>query len=586
MSGFPIRTFERLSLAFSIVALLALTIGSLAVGTVNGYEISLYDGVGPVQYFVPIAYASARAVVFSSVRTGSTNWKRGFALVSGTYGVFFFWPVLRGYALYGRGGADVLSHLGQTKTLLRTGHIVDSASDPVVYYLIGSFRVMGFDYAVAVVLLALLFLAIFVAGVALALRWPERTRRHTILAAALASPLLFTTFHVTTHPAILSFMIVPAGYAAYRRFKYSGEHSYIAIALPIAAVVVLFHPVTAGMFTALILVSEVVDLLMVWIKKDSSWTSLPFRERAFPLFVFGLVGIWYVYRVDQNPLLLVVISLFTDQFGGGAAASSAVNSFASMSLGRALRRFVELYGVQFAYFVTAGVCFLAVARNTVRRRVLQFELESAVHMIVGAVLAVAFLAFDLIILDPIRVSRYLLLGSVFSIAVAAVKRDTDRAAVLVVAIVVLFSGILATGTVYRPNNHLTYTEQGGTEWLIEHENPNVVTVSTHSSYKLETYIEGAASERRSHRIYQPNNPRYRLPAHFGYPNHTSVSESIGYEAYIVTKTHDLRFYEWFPPSLREGRIVYTREDIRRLQSDQTASLVYTNGNFTVYKTSG
>ena len=83
-----------------------------------------------------------------------------------------------------------------------------------------------------------------------------------------------------------------------------------------------------------------------------------------------------------------------------------------------------------------------------------------------------------------------------------------------------------------------------------------------------------------------NDPK-RLPSHFGYEQNDSIAESLGFrDKYVAVSQLDRVAPMIYPENVRSKCYQWTEEDFAKLSSDSTATKVYENGEFEVWRVYG
>ncbi len=154
---------------------------------------------------------------------------------------------------------------------------------------------------------------------------------------------------------------------------------------------------------------------------------------------------------------------------------------------------------------------------------------------------------------------------------------------------ILVVGILSIFSVYRSprtvmgNWQRTGMEIAGTEWLIRHQDNNIVVASlTIQLRRFEDLIYGTESvPTRTKLDMEP------MLSHFGYDENKSVAQSYDFtNRYLLTCEADRLYPMIYPQNVRSRAHQYLDEDFARLRADPTVAQLYANGEFEVWRVYG
>jgi hypothetical protein len=409
----------------------ALLVGSIALAIqvytlvttppATGYEPSVVTPY-PIEHWIAFGVTLAVVVVvcLGAAIRDTGYWRYALGVLAGAYGIHLTLPIARGYAVYGRGGSDQLFHLALVDDLVATGQ-PPGVFYPHLHFLAA--ELVGFSVPLGAVqhLIAYAATMLFILGTATFVRALVDDRRGFPLGLAVATPLLLGEFHGQFHPAVLSFALVPILGAALERARRTGSRRHTVAAAAFLFAVVFLHPVTtimAGVLVASTALSGVVYARATGrgVRRLRVSVALALVPTAF---------VWYTgFERTQNALVRILAASSVAPVGRQADIVAG----AELSTTEIAMRFVQLYGAQFLYFGLGGLCVLAVGWWLIRRRDVGYvDAYVAGQYVVGGGLAVMFMLVYLIAFNPIRVSRYLVLGSLLVVAVVYGRRLTGSA---------------------------------------------------------------------------------------------------------------------------------------------------------------
>jgi hypothetical protein len=416
LDGVTAPRAQRVVLLAGSAALAVQVYFLVTVPPATGYEPSVVTPY-PIAHWAAFLVTLA-AVVLVSVGAAVRDtgyWRYAFGLLAGAYGIYLSLPIARGYALYGRGSSDQLFHLALVDDLVATGR-PPGVFYPHLHFLAAELVGFGIPLGGVQHLVAYAMTMLFVAGVVVFVRTLLDDPRGYPLGLAVATPLLLGEFHGQFHPAVLSFALVPILGAALERVRQTDSRRHALAAATFLFALVFLHPVTTVMAAVLVGSTALTGPLY----RRVTGRGVRRLRLTVALAVVPVAFVWYAgFERTQNALVRVLAATSVAPVG----RQVDIVSGAELSTLEILRRFVELYGAQFVYFLLAGVCVLAVAWWLLRGRPVPYaDAYSAVQYGVGGALAATFMLVYLIAFNPIRVSRYLIVGSILVVAVVYGRR--------------------------------------------------------------------------------------------------------------------------------------------------------------------
>lgn len=543
----------------------------------TGYETSIVESL-PSTYWLLFYTILAGSIVlmFLAGATGTSFWRHGLALLLANYLIYTFLPVARGYKLYGRGEADKLRHLGDVKAIVETGGL------PGIWYpgehvLMAELHMLGLPLTSTQYGINFIFTLLHIMSIGVLIRLFSQRRESIAIGLAVGAPLLYTTFHLSAHPAILSFMLLPVILLLLERYRQTNEKSYLVLLVTLGLAVIYMHPMTTLFMIGMITVTAVYSMLYRGIFDSSTKTvSLRLGVIFLPLQFIWLQG----FRQTE----VSIYNMFGPDKGPSPAAQELAKatsvSFTPMQLAL---KFIDLYGSVFLYFVTAGA-FLAVILVAFLRRNNRYDWGlGATHFMAGVTLAVLFLLRDLVVKGHIRLSRYAILFAAVVIGMMLLHLiERQRSYLMVVfAVVVLLAAGLGAQAAYEPNRHLTHAEYDGTQYLSMNYDLGEPVYSMDTSHKMKEFVLSSNHDRLWPRGFTTEND---VPKELGYTGpEVRAADTYG-DAYLVTKTYDRKRHtaSHYTPEQQEFLFRYGDSHLNRLEGDSTANKIYVNGGYTAW----
>jgi hypothetical protein len=569
--------FQRYG-ATALAGLLLVECGLVvAVDPATGYETSLVQAL-PVAYWICFytVLAGGTLLLVASATTGSSHWRHGLALVLMNYALYIFLPKARGYRFYGRGSADALFHVGEVKVILETGSLPGNWY-PAEHVLMSELTMLGVPLDGVTYLTAFLFTALYIVGIGTLVGALTGSQRGLAAGLAAGTPLVFSTFHLTNHPAVNSFMLVPVLLLVVERYRRTSTPGYLILFVLLAVTLVYFHPVTTLFTVAILFAATGYTYAHGRLTGDAVPTISP-RLAVVPL---TLLFAWLV-NFDQTKYKLRTL-LFRDRTSPAVSQVQEATTVVEFTPVELFGKIVTLYGAQTMYVLAAGVFVMFVVRSFVRDDG-RFEWGlTTVLFAVGAVVSSAFLFRSLIVSGRIRAARFVLLFAVLLTAMAllyCLRRRVPRWTVTVTLVVLLVGGLAANGA-YEPNQHTTYAEYDGSKFLLSNYEPSADIHSVGTRTVIENFVLGSNHPNVSPAGFDSTNP---LPRELGYDSADATAADTFGEGYVVTKTYDVRQHTaaYFTDDQQELKFRYDERHLERLHSDRTANKIYANGGFTAW----
>jgi hypothetical protein len=511
-------------------------------------------------------------LVVASV-TKSGYWAHGILIVLGNYAVYFFLPVARGYKLLGRGQADVLRHLGDVRG------IVSSGSLPGIWYpgehvLMAMLNMLGVPLESTVHVTGFLLTALHVVAIGLLVRHLSGARGSLAAGLAAGAPLVYTSFHVSGHPAVNSFMLVPVVLVLVERYRRSRRNATLLLFVLLGVTIVVSHPMTTLLLVGMLFVTALYTAVY-------DWGTSAVHPRVSPRLATVFLPLLFLWISSFRQTRVAVKNVFAPSTGpppGAEELQQATQiSFTPIQLAE---KFFTLYGAPFIY-ISLGGLFTLVVLVAFLRDDRRFEWGFATTQFgVGVAIAGSFLVQDLIVKGKIRASRYALLFAAVLTGLAFVYsiERTHSLGTAVLTMFVVVASIFGANAAYEPNRHLTYAEYDGSQYVALSQEPGVDVYSMDTSHKMEEYVLGTNHPRLWPRSFQIEN---NVPPQLGYTEpDTTAADTFG-RSYLVTKSYDLERHTaaYYTAEQQDYLQRYSRRHRDRLARDRTSDKIYDNGGF-------
>lgn len=584
------RDIEQLLLVLAAACIIAVSAWALIRSPASGYE-EMYDAYPTLFWGLIAAGFGAAALVFllSAIRNDG-YWKLSLAFACALYALYNFLPVFRGWALYGRGDADVLTHIGLAREILQSHSIPIGNIYPGFHVLLAEFDLAGIDIDTLPLLLMAVFTILYLTGIYLFVRELTGDGRIGVVVLAVAIVPLYSQFQHAFLPAILSFMLLPVFLFLVERYRTTGLTSYLALSLALAFVFVVSHPVTT-LLAIVVLVTAMAARAV-----HARLSSEPFDGETYvpATAMLGVGGaIWYGQFPWVRESLLVALGVVEEDNPTVAETYGAQQVEGAQSLQQLVLGFVQSYGPIFFVFCLAALGAVIALVRVWRHESSYADVWLPTQYAASAAVTGLGIFTYIVAHHPVRNAKYsifvaTLLAGVFLYRVVrprTQRRTTGRraAAVLFVALL-LVSLPIAVANTYHPHTHLTHTERDGTEWVYDNHDPDHLTVNHHTSVKMRNYLYGGQYAESQFEGIGDDSP---MPDGFGYETNDRLSETVnGRETYLVTKEFDLESPAAIEEFARDPYLVYDDESVRQLRNDPSVDHVYANGGYSVWYTAG
>jgi hypothetical protein len=589
------RFMKFLALGQVSFVLLALAV-IILTPPATGYELSIYDAY-PTAFWLSI-FASIFIGILLIVQSGikgrgeSLYWLFGLFSLLLLYVIILSLPLIRGYVLYGRGNGDILSHIGWMKAIAYSGHISGTDYYPVVHILGSIFNFTGMSFeSVAFFMLTLFSLTYFLFVLLLA-KTVSSERGQMLFVVAFASPLLFSSFHESIHPSILSAFMIPVLLAVYHRkgtFHSAIEYSLIAVILLLTFV--FFHPFTAIIVAIILVVFGFVNYFT-----RSFAPGLGPEPKVAYLLVTLVVGLYVwlnPFSGISSKMGAVLAALFDTSETSMVSHYGDLLEQASLPISQVIDLFLNQYGYLALYLAASLIALFFVLRSYLKHEAGKFEFYYAFQFVAASAFTLIMVFGYFIEFEPLRIARYIIVvvpvlcGLAFYQRFRSMSAGTGRKALaafmillIVSASILAIQGLFFSPKIVKANAQLTAMEADGTGWYLGSTEGRIPLLATDLKLvRYEAYYYGFDTPGYRGR---PQLDTY-IPSHFGYDTNTTFARSMNNRtAYMITTEANRLGALVFPETVRPLVHQYLAEDFIRLSHDPSVTKSYTNGECEVW----
>jgi len=601
---------KKILLLLSIICLSLSFIQIIRTPQVSGFERSLYSGF-PTSFWIFLISAFLLSSLFILLSSFQLPKKRylglSFVVLFLAFLVFFLLPYIRGYALLGRGAADILNHVGYTKTILETNHIGPENWYPVSHILMAQFRMLGLSFEVGRALISFAFTLIYIIFTVLYINELEK-KLNGLAVLFCVLPLIYTNFHVSFHPALMSFFTIPLLLYLYEKSKnIEGKYEIKTLVFLGSIFIVFFHPVTTVILILIFSVQYISEITPIYHEYKKQASKYLDQTKTFCieiiLILFAFFYGWYLqFTRTEEAIRTRMYGLFfreEQEAMAGEYASRVAESELPL-----FHRFFEAFdrvGLIIIYGSIAILIVIVFVNNYLSKNQKSHS-EFSISLQYAAGLLFGFISLTHVITGSHigRAGRYailfatIIIGYYLSKIIKNLKSfnrkkiEPQKFIVLAVLIILISSVfVFSIYSVYDTNNHLTYSEERGTDWYVDNANYlDKEGIESLMTYKMVRYLRGThnhPSEERGNIFGDRNgNLEWKHPHRLGYLENETAAETFNDSVYLITKPYDWTYHDdWHPIALEDANY-YLEEDLEKLEKDLTVNKLYTNEEFTVW----
>jgi len=591
----------RLESCLALVALcfaFAAAITLLDTPRAANYEIDLYDSFPATFWFSVVASVGLGQVVILrnafSEKSRSGSWILGMLPIGVSTVLLLAIPFARGYPVYGRG--DVMTHIGYIVNILNDGVVSPSNMYPIDHILAAETHIAsGTDVYTTLFLVPCLFSLTYILNFAVLARWLFEDKTRFLVLLSLASVLMLGYTHLAFSPFPQSQLLIPFVLFLYLKWRTSPKSMmrYTSMVTLLSICIVFFHPLTSIILLAILLIADP--------RTYSKIAGFTARKPAvgtgyrLPLLIVTIFVTWHTY-------LYLIVSGTThviDWYAlDGFMAKSELESYSDLvTLGNPSLTYLASYVLsQYGQVLILGVAGLACIFLALKGRENRARRDYSILFSTAGFLLFSILAASMGIMATIvglgRLFPVIILFSIILIAastprVASLRSmsSTGRTTLMAIfAATVILLTLFSTFNLFpspitnSPNYQVTHAEIEGMEFFFGARN---------SSYEI---IEFGPSQRRWHDAIYGTDPfdsslvlgeSARPIDHFGYDMNDNLGDSYNHSTYFILSEWGRQFYPSIYPEF-SNLWRFTPDDFQRLDRDPSASLVSTNGDFSVY----
>jgi len=430
-----------------------------------------------------------------------------------------------------------------------------------------------------------------------------------------ASPLIYSGSLYNISPYFLSTLMVPCLLYCYqRRERFSlGRRQSILLMFLLAFFIVFSHPTTT-LFTIIILIAfgvfQKIFLLRHRISKIKTY-RIPKNYLGIALILFITFFTWYFsYSVIQKFFLDVYNWLF---YRKGTPLINAILKpleASRLSFFQTLELFINRFGAIFSSLLISSVVSLSVLYHGLfgKRDVEPMRFIYSGQFLLTLFIGIVMIFGKFVEYSPIRVVRFAVMLSPIVIGMwiynlihdnrnnsRRIKKTThswnSKAMISVIALTITVMASLGMGSIYGSprvwdvNHQVMQTDISGTKWFGTFKDREIIVITNipEQIERFEDYNFG----REPSLVIRARVDSERLPSHFGYDKYSQIAQVFGFQdGYLIIFGMDKAAVLLYSKCPSPKVHIFTEEDFVKLSSDITATKVYHNGEFEVWRIYG
>lgn len=574
---------SRYLLICSHLALFLFIIGVLFSSGVQNYEGSIYTGLSDYIWLLMVLSLTL-SVISVTLSNNTTHSIHGISNILIIIVLYHLLPLLRGYWIYGQGGADVFTHLAFSKMILNTQHIPQTDWYPIVHLIFTTLNLLGLPLRKAPIVLSTVSTLIYIVGIYLYIRQTTH-ERSVSLAILVAVPLLYMKFHHTTQPAILSFLMLPLSGMIVQKLYQNNSIRLLVVLQILVICIVFYHPVTT-----IFLFSFILTLFISKILYKHAGAEIALNKKGWaPLTVIGgIIGsYWYGGHVRIRG---IGIRLLTSSGENQTVVEKqAMMAGRTKTMKQLVVGFTESYGPIFIYLIIASSIVLIILLKSFSDKYTKMRNDEVqgedLHLVsqfgVGFVITIVFISTNVVVDNAIRSARYFIMISTLLIAryfvvylnqVKTGRIGLKKACIVsLIILAITLPAVISFTNSYKMNYHFPESQEEGLDWQVSYLDDSTPVYSFRVPYKMIMYINGGYHNDSHNKIQESS----AISSHLYIECDSSSNEGL----YLTTKEYDLEYVEQLRKDTRDESTVYTNKEIERLSLNREANKVYDNGNF-------
>ena len=568
----------------------------------TGYEASIYSST-PAILWVSLILSIVCGItiivhqIYNREYEKHNLWMIGLLLVFLSYIICLSLHIIRGYYMWCMAG-DPATHIGTIKQIISDGHIPRILFYPIAHiYTTELSQILSIDLISLHKLIPLFFGLLYIPFMYLFAKSILPGKGYVIL-ATVASCTLVHGWYLNLTPNHLSNLLFPMLLFILVKVFTTRKIQWEILILIMVFLYPPFHPVPTFALMITLIALHLPKRAFALINKGTSQINNEGIGRfnatlLMILLVWGISWISSFYVWD-----LTIRNIHTLMVEGGPSHLQKLTELITYAEGYGYSVIEQIFKVMwgsFVYIILTLICLPILWKETRTNKE-----TNNLFPLYGPLLILGLFSVMLYFLNvgfgPLRILVYIvMICTIFTgfilYRIIEKIRENNKASFHKFALVLLITLIVSVSISgmlkLYPSPYIlsiswqtTQTEVEGMNWLFHNKDLNIkisgISIAQHRFADLLLTPE----EKREQKIPRRLPEELRVPFHFGYDNHSSLSASYEKDVYLGLTQRDESIYIDVFPEIAELR--WYPSDFEKLEHDRGVDKLYSNGGFDVW----
>lgn len=597
-----IKDFTQQNIIIKLVVgicfiLLAISIAVAVESPTTGYETSIYRST-PIFVWASliISVLCGTTIIIHQIYTGKHEkqdiWVLGFSLIFLSYAISVSLFILRGYYMWNI-GSDPAYHIGWVNQILINGHFPNNIVYPLIHtYTAELSLLLNIDLVMLHKIIPVYFSLLYVLFMYVFIRLVLPQKGQVILATT-ASSLLVSSGDLSFIPSSAANLYLPLVLFVLLKFLSTSEIQWKMLFIGMILLYVLFHPlpifVIFIVFATLWIYPMIFSRATIKLRKNHNY-AINKKSIVIVIILFAGAIFWFSSFPAWNNLINLK---YLPQ--NGVSHISGLIKIINTAHGygyNVIEQILKKEGSMLVYAILTLISFPVLYKERHVNKTVNFLLSW--YGVMGLIILFIIVFFFLNLpFKPLRFMFYLITISTIFVGFFLNKiidrtRGIDNRTfakiglgivislivlVFINNLLILYPSPYNLGVSY----HNTQTEVAGMNWLFHEKDVNVKLSGIGFSPLRFSHILLNPDERQALEIPQKIET---APYHFGYNNHSALSQSYSKDVYLSLTQKDKLLYVDVFPKIAEYR--WYPNDFEKLSYDCSVDKLYSNNGFEVW----
>jgi len=602
--------FDEVNRAIKIIAIICFILISVALVVAwdtpaTGYEPCIFAATPPLLWLsLILSIVCGITIVVHQIYTKEYRkhnlWKLGFLLIFLSYIISISLHIIRGYYMWCMIG-DPATHIGWIKEGINAGYIARTNFYPILHIYAAQISQILIIDLISLHKLLPLFFGILYVGFMYQFAKSILPEKGQVILATIASCILLHGWYLNFTPNHHVILLFPMFLFIIVKDFTTHKIEWSLLLIIMVFLVPLFHQVPTLALLIMLPTLWIPRRVFTLINKDK---DAPQREgRSLSIFkstIFFILVVWSITWISGFGVWDATIrNIYTIAAEGGLTHLEALVDKTALA---------ERYGVSviehifrtmwgtFVFIILTLICIPILWKelHSDKRYIDLFSLYGP-FTITGLFIAMLYLLH--VGFGPLRILFFLVMISTIFVGFVLYKmiekiRETKKRSIHKFALVLIITlttalfiqGILITyPSPYSLSSswQTTESEVRGFDWLFPHRDLDMPITGISIAPSRFSHLLLTAEQQVEQRIPGHIPKDIKVPHRFGYDNYSSLSASFQENIYLIITQRCRSIYVDVLPKLAEIR--WIPDDFKRLEHDQGLTMIYTNGEFQIWK---